>query len=83
MMQNMHQVAVFPFNYPSIKGYGVSVVFVDSLASYPRKAYNEIIKEVEATYFKRQAFEPYEEIKYFDFWRLYYTVFHGHKIYLF
>ncbi|MDI9387093.1 MAG: ATP-dependent DNA helicase [Spirochaetota bacterium] len=57
------------------KGMEFPVVFVDSLASYPRKAYNEIIKEVEATYFKRQAFEPYEEIKYFDFWRLYYTAF--------
>jgi DNA helicase-2/ATP-dependent DNA helicase PcrA len=31
--------------------------------------------EVEKKYFKRPAFEPYDDIKYFDFWRLYYTAF--------
>jgi len=30
---------------------------------------------VEKSYFKRSAYEPYDYIKYFDFWRLYYTAF--------
>ena len=31
--------------------------------------------EVEEKYFHRPAFEPYDQTKYFDFWRLYYTAF--------
>jgi len=30
---------------------------------------------VEEKYFKRTAFEPYSDMKFFDFWRLYYTAF--------
>jgi DNA helicase-2/ATP-dependent DNA helicase PcrA len=30
---------------------------------------------IEGRYFHCTAFEPYYDIKYFDFWRLYYTAF--------
>ena len=30
---------------------------------------------IEEKYFHRPAYEPYEQMKYFDFWRLYYTAF--------
>jgi DNA helicase-2/ATP-dependent DNA helicase PcrA len=33
------------------------------------------MNEIEEKYYKRKAFEPKDFIKYFDFWRLYYTAF--------
>lgn len=57
------------------KGMEFPIVFVDSLSNTPRKTYKELMTEVEEKYFHRPAFEPYEQTKYFDFWRLYYTAF--------
>ena len=57
------------------KGMEFPIVFVDSLGNSPRKAYKDLIKVVENKYFKRPAFEPYDQTKFFDFWRLYYTAF--------
>lgn len=57
------------------KGMEFPIVFVDSLGNIPRKAYSDLIEIVETKYYKRPAFEPYEQTKYFDFWRLYYTAF--------
>ena len=57
------------------KGMEFPIVLVDSLGNGPRKNNDELIIEIEELYFKRKAFEPYEDIKYFDFWRLYYTAF--------
>ena len=57
------------------KGMEFPIVLVDSLGNGPRKNNDELIIEIEERYFKRKAFEPYEDIKYFDFWRLYYTAF--------
>lgn len=57
------------------KGMEFPIVFVDSLGNMPRKSYKELINEVEDKYFHRPAFEPYENTKFFDFWRLYYTAF--------
>ncbi len=57
------------------KGMEFPIVFVDSLANVPRKSYKELMNEVEDKYFHRPAFEPYENTKFFDFWRLYYTAF--------
>jgi DNA helicase-2/ATP-dependent DNA helicase PcrA len=57
------------------KGMEFPIVFVDSLANVPRKTYTDLMTAVEDKYFKRKAFEPYADIKYFDFWRLYYTAF--------
>lgn len=57
------------------KGMEFPIVFVDSLGNVPRKSYKELMNEVEDKYFHRPAFEPYENTKFFDFWRLYYTAF--------
>ncbi len=57
------------------KGMEFPIVFVDSLGNGPRKSYKELMSEVEEKYFHRPAFEPYNQMKFFDFWRLYYTAF--------
>lgn len=57
------------------KGMEFPIVFVDSLANVPRKNTNDLMVQIENKYFKRPVFEPYDIIKYFDFWRLYYTAF--------
>lgn len=57
------------------KGMEFPIVFVDSLSNVPRKSYKEFMSNIEQKYFHRSAFEPYEQMKYFDFWRLYYTAF--------
>jgi len=57
------------------KGMEFPIVLVDSLSNIPRKAYKDLIEAVEDKYFTRPAFEPYDQTKFFDFWRLYYTAF--------
>lgn len=57
------------------KGMEFPVVFVDSLGSYPTKQYTDFDIEIEEQFFEKGVFEPYEYIKFFDFWRLYYTAF--------
>lgn len=57
------------------KGMEFPIVIVDSLSNVPRKQGKDFMQEVEEKYFHQPAFEPYGEIKYFDFWRLYYTAF--------
>lgn len=57
------------------KGMEFPIVFVDSLGNIPRKAYKDIMLVVEEKYYKRSAFEPHDQTKFFDFWRLYYTAF--------
>ena len=57
------------------KGMEFPIVIVDSLTSTPRRQINDLMVEIEDKYYNRPAFEPYEETKYFDFWRLYYTAF--------
>ena len=57
------------------KGMEFPIVFIDSLANVPRNNMDELMNEIELRYFKRPPFEPHEMIKYFDFWRLYYTAF--------
>ena len=57
------------------KGMEFPVVFVDSLGNVPRKSYKDILNKIEGRYYHREAFEPYDEMKLFDFWRLYYTAF--------
>lgn len=57
------------------KGMEFPIVFVDSLGNIPRKAYKDLIEVVEDKYYNRPAFEPYDQTKFFDFWRLYYTAF--------
>lgn len=57
------------------KGMEFPIVVVDSLSNIPRKNTSDLIEEVEQKYFKRPAFEPYGDMKFFDFWRQYYTAF--------
>ena len=57
------------------KGMEFPIVIVDSLSSVPRKTSRDLMLEIEDKYFKRSAYEPYDQTKFFDFWRLYYTAF--------
>ena len=57
------------------KGMEFPIVFVDSLGNVPRKNYKDILSKIEEKYYHREAFEPRDEMKLFDFWRLYYTAF--------
>lgn len=57
------------------KGMEFPIVFTDSLHTVPRKDKETIIDQVIAKYSHREAFEPEDQIKYYDFWRVYYTAF--------
>lgn len=56
------------------KGLEFPVVIVSSLHAVPRTQYTEI-DALLAPYLSRPAFEPVDQIKYYDFRRLYYTAF--------
>ena len=57
------------------KGLEFPVVVVGSLGNRPRKENDSLLFSAECRFFNRESFEPIEDIKYFDFWRLYYTAF--------
>ena len=57
------------------KGMEFPVVMVDSLSGTPRKDCDDLLEDIEERYFQREVFETREDIKFFDFWRLYYTAF--------
>jgi len=57
------------------KGMEFPVVFVGSLYSKPRQELDDVLCFVEDNFSQRKQFEPRKQIKYFDFWRLYYTAF--------
>lgn len=57
------------------KGMEFPIVIVDSLGNKPRNNNNVLMELVEEKYFSRPPFEPRDQIKFFDFWRLYYTAF--------
>lgn len=57
------------------KGMEFPIVVVGSLGNLPRDRSNDILDEIELKYFHRKSFEPKDRIKFFDFWRLYYTAF--------
>ncbi len=57
------------------KGLEFPIVFVGSLEASPRKQYTELDEILETQYMGKAPFEPLEDTKYFDFWRLYYTAF--------
>lgn len=57
------------------KGMEFPIVMVDSLTSVPTTQSNILMEDIEKKYFHRPAFEPKGDIKFFDFWRLYYTAF--------
>ena len=57
------------------KGLEFPVVVVGSLGNSPKKNTDPLMMSVETRFFKRPPYEPLSDIKYFDFWRLYYTAF--------
>ncbi len=62
------------------KGMEFPIVFVDSLWSFPDKNVNHnvndsMIRDISRKYYKRPEFEPEDQIKFFDFWRLFYVAF--------
>lgn len=57
------------------KGLEFPVTCVDSLDSVPRKNFDDIDLEIAEYYHGKESWEPLDRIKYFDFWRLYYTAF--------
>ena len=57
------------------KGMEFPIVVVDSLNSFPRKKPTTVLDGITKRHFHRPTFEPENRIKYFDFWRLYYTAF--------
>lgn len=57
------------------KGMEFPIVFVDSLHSLPRKEKENTAKQVVEKYSRREPFEPEDQTKYYDFWRVYYTAF--------
>lgn len=57
------------------KGMEFPIVFVDSLYSVPSSQNDSLLSKIESSYLNRPEFEPKDDIKFFDFWRLYYTAF--------
>lgn len=57
------------------KGLEFPAVVVGSLGSVPRRDSNPLLYLAESRFFHRKPFEPVSDIKYFDFWRLYYVAF--------
>lgn len=57
------------------KGLEFPVVFVGSLEAVPRKQYSSLDEIIDSEYSEKTPFEPLDDTKHFDFWRLYYTAF--------
>ena len=59
------------------KGLEFPIVFVGmpSNRQGPRKQYDDVDELLQEEYYHKPPFEPLEEVKYYDFWRLYYTAF--------
>ena len=57
------------------KGLEFPVVVTGSLNAHPREKFDSLLFTAESRFFRREAFEPFGNIKYFDFWRQYYTAF--------
>ncbi|MBQ7594876.1 MAG: UvrD-helicase domain-containing protein [Synergistaceae bacterium] len=62
------------------KGMEFPIVFVDSMFSSPmpkthKDRNDKLINSITRKYSRRPEFEPEDQIKYFDFWRLFYVAF--------
>lgn len=57
------------------KGMEFPIVLVDSLYQRPTMEKEGLIGKIEPKYYHRPPFENHTDIKFFDFWRLYYTAF--------
>ncbi|MGL5510331.1 MAG: PD-(D/E)XK nuclease family protein, partial [Microcoleaceae cyanobacterium] len=57
------------------KGLEFPVVIVGSLHTVPKKSYDDLTVVLENNYCEREPFEPIEEVKKYDFYRLFYTAY--------
>jgi len=57
------------------KGLEFPITLVGSLNLVPRKQFDDIDELLERKYYHKPPFEPIENVKNYDFWRLYYTAF--------
>ena len=57
------------------KGLEFPVVVVGSMYAGPRKQYTDLDNLLQQKYYSKQPFEPLEQTKFYDFWRLFYTAF--------
>lgn len=57
------------------KGLEFPVVVVGSLGNTPKRNSDPLMYSAESRFFNRSPYEPMADIKYFDFWRLYYVAF--------
>ena len=57
------------------KGLEFPVVVVGSLGNVPKKNSDPLMYSAECRYFHRPPYEPIADIKFYDFWRLYYVAF--------
>ena len=57
------------------KGLEFPVVIVGSMDSVPRKQYTDLDELLQGEYYSKEPFEPLEQTKNYDFWRLFYTAF--------
>lgn len=57
------------------KGLEFPVVIIDSLGNYPSRENDELLDKIKKKYAKIQNLENEDDIRYYDFWRLFYTGF--------
>ena len=57
------------------KGLEFPVVVVESMYNIPQKQHTNLDNILQQEYYSKQPFEPLEQTKFYDFWRLYYTAF--------
>lgn len=57
------------------KGMEFPFVIINTTNQTPTKSIDESVEAIRERYGHRKQFEPLNDIKYFDFWRLYYTAF--------
>ncbi|KXX67431.1 DNA helicase UvrD [Flammeovirga sp. SJP92] len=57
------------------KGLEFPIVFVDSLYHRPKSQHNELDVRLQQLFSDKPVFEPWDRMKYYDFYRLFYTAF--------
>ena len=57
------------------KGLEFPITCVASLDASPRKQSDWLDEELQQFYYQSEPYEPLDKVKYFDFWRLFYTAF--------
>lgn len=57
------------------KGLEFPIVMVGSMHSTPWKQHTELDELLQEKYYSKEPFEPLNETKHYDFWRLFYTAF--------